>query len=405
MGEWRNGRRWGLKIPSPHGGEGSTPSSPIRNSYEQSELDFLIPSLTGLPIGRSVTEELNNHAYLMKPKVYLTRKILPEGIDLLKKQDYHLVINPLDKPVSRKELIHQIKDTNGILCTLSDRIDSEIIDAGLRLKVISNYAVGYDNIDVNYATKKDIVITNTPGVLTEATAEVTWALIFGCARRVTEADRYVRQGKFKVWGPTLLLGRLITGKTLGIIGCGRIGQSVGLKARAFGMKILYFNRSRKPSFERQTSAKRVSLRTLLKESDFVTLHLPLTKETKHFIGTNELRMMKSSAYFINVARGPIVDESALADALHRKIIAGAGLDVYENEPSVHPELIKLDNVVLLPHLGSATVETRTKMAIIAAENLIAALEGKKPRFIANPFPPKADLPKAQSCEKKTASDK
>lgn len=321
----------------------------------------------------------------MKPKVYLTRKIPQAGIDLLKKQEYHLVINPLNKPVHRDILLHEIRDSDAILCMLSDRIDRDVINASSKLKVISNYAVGYDNIDVNYATKKDIVITNTPGVLTEATAEVTWALIFGCARRVAEADRYVREGKFKVWGPTLLLGRLIAGKTLGIIGCGRIGQSVGIKSRAFGMKVLYFNRSRKPSFEKQTSAKMVALKTLLRESDFVTLHLPLTKETKHFIGTNELRMMKPTAYFINVARGQIVDESALADALQRKIIAGAGLDVYENEPAVHPSLIKLDNVILLPHLGSATVESRTKMAIIAAENIIAVLKGKKPRFVVNSF--------------------
>jgi glyoxylate reductase len=320
----------------------------------------------------------------MKPKVYLTRKI-PAGIELLREHNYRISINHLDEPVHRKELIRQIKDSDGILCMLSDRIDREIIDAEFRLKVISNYAVGYDNIDIAYATQKGIIVTNTPGVLTEATAEVTWALIFACSRRVVEADRYVRAGKFKIWGPTLLLGRLISGKTLGIIGCGRIGQSVGIKGQAFGMKVLYFNRSRKQSFEKKASAKKVSLKTLLKESDFVSMHLPLSNDTKHFIGLKELKLMKRTAFLINVARGPIVDESALANALKRRIIAGAGLDVYENEPSVHPGLIKLENVVLLPHLGSATVETRTKMALIAVENLISVIEGKKQSFAVNIF--------------------
>jgi glyoxylate reductase len=320
----------------------------------------------------------------MKTKVYLTRRIPDEGIALLKKQNYHLVINPLDKPVPRKILLQEIKNIDGILCMLSDRIDRRVIDTAQRLKVISNYAVGYDNIDVHYASKKGIIITNTPGVLTEATAEVTWALIFAIARRVAEADRFVRQGKFKVWSPTLLLGRLLTGKILGIVGAGRIGQAVAKKASAFGMKIIYYNRRAKTSFEKQTQAKKASLETILKNADFVSIHLPLTEETKHFIGAKELRMMKDTAYLINVARGPIVDESALVSALKTKIIAGAGLDVYEKEPDVHQDLVKLDNVVLLPHLGSATIETRTEMAIIAAENLIAVLQDKKPRFVVKP---------------------
>ncbi|MBI5778254.1 MAG: D-glycerate dehydrogenase [Planctomycetes bacterium] len=324
----------------------------------------------------------------MKPLVYLTRRIPEPGISILRQQDYKLVINTLDKPAARQTLLREVAQADALLCMLSDRIDREVIDAGKRLKVISTYAVGVDNIDVAYATKKCIIVTNTPGVLTEATAEVTWALLFACARRVAEADRYVRAGRFagrspfgfKGWGPTLLLGRLMGGKTLGIIGAGRIGQSVARKARAFGMKVLYFNRSKEPSFERATSAQKVSLKTLLRKSDFITLHLPLTKYTRYFIGLKELRQMKQTAYFVNVARGPIVREADLVYALKHNLIAGAGLDVYEHEPKVHPGLLKLDNVTLLPHLGSATVESRTRMAEIAADNIVAVLKGRKPLF-------------------------
>ncbi|MEK7309887.1 MAG: D-glycerate dehydrogenase [Planctomycetota bacterium] len=319
----------------------------------------------------------------MKHRVYLTRRIPEQGINILRKQRYKLAINTLDKPVPYQTLLRQVAHADALLCMLSDRIDRGLMDAGRNLKVISAYAVGIDNIDVTYASKKGIIVTNTPGVLTEATAEVTWALLFACARRVTEADRYVRAGRFKVWGPTLLLGRLMGGKTLGIIGAGRIGQSVGQKARAFGMKVLYFNRSRQPSFEKEASARRASLKQLLKESDFITLHLPLTKDTRHFIGLKELRMMKPTAFFVNVARGPIVREADLAYALKHNLIAGAGLDVYENEPKVHPGLLKMDNVTLLPHLGSATVESRTRMAEIAAENIVAVLKGKQPQFRVN----------------------
>ncbi|MEW6026130.1 MAG: D-glycerate dehydrogenase [Planctomycetota bacterium] len=316
----------------------------------------------------------------MKPTVYLTRRIPQEGIDILRRQGYKLLINPLDKPVPRQTLLGEVSNADALLCMLADRIDRRVIDAGKRLKVISAYAVGIDNIDVSYATKKGIIVTNTPGVLTEATAELTWALLFACARRVTEADRYTRAGRFKVWGPTLLLGRQIGGKTIGIIGAGRIGQSVGRKASAFGMNVLYFNRSKEPQFKKEAAAQRVDLKTLLKKSDFITLHLPLTKETRYFITLKELRQMKRTAYLINVARGPVVKEADLVYALKHNLIAGAGLDVYEHEPKVHPALLKLDNITLLPHLGSATVESRIRMAEIAAKNITAALHGKQPLF-------------------------
>jgi glyoxylate reductase len=319
----------------------------------------------------------------MKPKVFLTRKITDEVVSLLQKRHYRIAINRLNKPVKRNVLLREIKDANALLCMLADRIDRELMDAAPQLKVISHYAVGVDNIDVDYATRKGVIVTNTPGVLTETTAEVTWALILAVARRIAEADHFIRKGNSWIWSPALLLGRNINGKTLGIIGCGRIGQAVGLKAPAFGMKILYYNRSARPDFEKTTGARKVSLDTLLRNSDFVSLHLPLTARTKHFIGIKELRRMKPTAFLINVARGPIVNEPALVYALQKKIIAGAGLDVYEKEPIVHPGLLKFDNVTLLPHLGSATVETRTRMAIIAVENIIAALDGQQPKFAIN----------------------
>ncbi|MEK7450143.1 MAG: D-glycerate dehydrogenase [Planctomycetota bacterium] len=321
----------------------------------------------------------------MSPKqIYITRKIPEAGINRLKQAGLTISLNLKDKPVQRLELLRRIKDQDGLLCLLSDKIDQEIIDAGKRLKIISAYAVGYDNIDVPYATKKKIMVTNTPDVLTDATAELAWALIFACARRIVESDRFVRSGKFKTWGPTRLLGSDIHHKTLGIIGAGRIGQAVGFKAKGFNMKLLYNSRHRKTEFEKNTGARLVSLQKLLKESDFVTIHTPLTAQTRHLIGPAELRLMKPSAYLINTARGPVVDEPALVRALKNKFIAGTGLDVYEHEPAIHPGLLKLNNVVLLPHLGSATTETRNKMAGLAAENLIAGLGGKKPPNLVNP---------------------
>jgi lactate dehydrogenase-like 2-hydroxyacid dehydrogenase len=228
------------------------------------------------------------------------------------------------------------------------------------------------------------MVTNTPGVLTEATAELAWALIFACARRIAEADRFARNVKKWSWSPDLLAGTDIHDKTLGIIGAGRIGHAVGLKAGAFKMKILYTESNRKEDFEKATQARWVNLDTLLKLSDFVTLHTPLTSQTRHLIGKRELSLMKPTAYLINTSRGPVIDEPALFEALKYKRIAGAGLDVYENEPKIYPGLLKLDNVILLPHIGSATTETRKQMAIMAAENLVAALSGKTPPNLVNP---------------------
>lgn len=320
----------------------------------------------------------------MNGQVYITRKIPEAGLKILKDYGLKVVINPANEPVSLRELIKNIKDKDGLICLLGDLVDRKVIEAGNKLKVIANYAVGYDNIDVHYATQKGIKVTNTPGVLTEATAELAWALIFACARRIAEADRFARKVKKWSWTPDLLVGSNIHGKTLGIVGAGRIGQAVGIKASAFKMKILYSEQNRRADFEKATQARLVNLDTLLKSSDFVTLHTPLTPQTRHLIGKRELSLMKPTSYLINTSRGPVVDESALFKALKHKRIAGAGLDVYEKEPKIHPGLLKLDNVVLLPHIGSGTVETRKQMAVMAAGNIVAVLKGKMPPNLANP---------------------
>jgi glyoxylate reductase len=244
--------------------------------------------------------------------------------------------------------------------------------------MIASYAVGYDNIDVTTATKQGILVSNTPGVLTETTAELAWALLFSVARRIAEGDTYTRQGNFKGWAPMLMLGQDVTNKTLGIIGTGRIGTAFALKSKGFNMKILYTDEQKNETLEQELNTKKVPLTTLLKESDFISIHVPLTKTTHHLIGEKELRMMKKTAILINTARGPIIDEKALMKALKEHWIFGAGLDVYEHEPKIPEELKKLDNVILQPHTGSATIETRTKMAVMAAENLIAGLKGAIP---------------------------
>lgn len=318
-------------------------------------------------------------------RVLVTRRIPEEGINILSKVCSGLEVYPDDSPISREELLRRVRGKEGILCLLSEKIDKELMDVGESLRVIANYAVGYDNIDVEEATRRGIIVTNTPGVLTEATAEMAWALLFSISRRIVEADRLMRrENGFRGWEPMLLLGEGVSGKTLGIVGAGRIGQTMARMSRGFNMQVLYFSRSRKEGFEEELGAKKVELDTLLRESDFVSLHVPLTQETYHLIGARELSLMKNTAYLINTSRGPVVDEKALVEALRDKKIAGAGLDVYEEEPRLAPGLVELDNVVLAPHLGSATTETRRNMAVMAAENLLAGLKGERPRNVVNP---------------------
>jgi len=319
---------------------------------------------------------------MKKWKVFVTRKIPKPGLDLLEKE-CEIEVNPYDRVLTKEEIIRGIKGKDGLLCLLTDKIDKDILDTEPKLRMIANYAVGYENIDVKYATEKGIPVSNTPGILTDTTADMAWALLFATTRRIVEGDKFTREGKFKGWGPTLMLGQDITGKTLGVVGAGRIGTAFALKSKGFGMKVLYYDIKRNERIEKELGAKKVSLKELLKESDFVSLHVPLLSSTKHLIGEKELKLMKKAAILINTSRGPIIDEKALVKALKEKWIFGAGLDVYENEPNLEEGLIEIDNVVLQPHSASASIETRTKMAIMASENLIAGLKGKIPSNCVN----------------------
>lgn len=317
------------------------------------------------------------------PRVFISRKISDIGIKKIREFTDDFLVFPYDRPISEKELIENITDAEGLLCLLTDPVTRRVIDAGKRLKIIANYAVGYENIDMEYANKRGILVTNTPGVLTDTTAELAWALLFACARRIVEADRFTKEKRFNGWCPTLFLGTEFKGKTLGIIGVGRIGTAFALKGKGFGMRVLYFDHHKNEVLENEVGAEMVEMEDLLKKSDFISLHIPLTEKTHHLIGEREFALMKPSAYLINTSRGAVIDEKTLIQILKKGRIRGAGLDVYENEPRIPEELIELPNVVLLPHIGSATYETRDKMAETAAENLIAGLSGRTPPNLVN----------------------
>lgn len=313
----------------------------------------------------------------MLPKLYITYKIPEKPLELLREK-YDVSINESGNYLSKKELCLAVQEADAVITLLADTIDKDIIDCMKRSKVIANYAVGYSNIDYEYAREKGIFVTNTPDVLTDATADLAWGLLFSVARRIVDSDKYTREGKFSGWAPLLYLGQDISGKTLGIIGAGRIGANFARKASGFNMRIIYHNRNRNLSLEKDSNAILVDKETLLRESDFISLHTPLTKETKHMIKYDDFKKMKRSAILINTARGPVVDEKALVSALKEGLIWGAGLDVYENEPDIEPELLNLKNVVLTPHTGSGTLETREKMAEIAVKNVIAVLNNQRP---------------------------
>ena len=314
----------------------------------------------------------------MKPKVLVTRKIFKEALDLLK-DHIEYEIGSREGELTKQDLLEKVRDKQGILSLLVDTIDRDVIDAAPQLKIIANCAVGYDNIDIDYVRKKGILVTNTPGVLTETTADLTWALILSVARRIPQADVFTREKMYLGWELDLYLGREVTGKCLGIIGMGRIGKAVASRARAFRMRVVYSDPHRLPKKEEVLyQASWLSLEDLLRTADIVTLHTSLTPETTHLISADRLRLMKKEAILVNVSRGPVVNELALAEALEQKIIWAAGLDVYEREPEIEERLLSLDNVVLLPHIGSATFETRTRMATMAAKNLVQGLSGKQP---------------------------
>lgn len=311
-------------------------------------------------------------------KVLVTAR-LPEEVLSRITRDHQVHIHEHDVPMERQKLLESIGDVEGLLCTITDRIDRELLERAPRLKIIANNGVGFDHIDVAQATLRAIPVANTPGVLTEATADLTFALILAAARRVVEGDRMVRAGDFKFWAPLKFLGLEVTGKTLGIVGMGRIGRAVAKRASGFDMKVIYWGRSRlEPDAQNALKASFASFDDLVRESDFVSLHVPLGPQTHHLVGARELSLMKTSAVLINTARGPVVDEKALVEALRSGSIRCAGLDVYENEPELSGGLADLDNVVLLPHMGSATIETRTRMAAMACDNLLAGLAGKHP---------------------------
>ena len=314
----------------------------------------------------------------LKKKVLVTRKLPDDAMKLLY-ETCEVELNPYDRVMTEDELIQGLSDKQGLLCLLTDTINSAIMDAGKDLKVISNYAVGFNNIDVKAATERRILVTNTPGVLTETTADLAWALLMATARRIVEADGFMRRGDYKGWGPMLFLGGDVFGKTLGLIGMGRIGCAMARRALGFNMRVLYYDVNRLSlDEEKALSAEYADFDVVLRESDFVSLHVPLVPSTRHLIGARELSLMKATSYLINTSRGPVVDEKALVEALRSRRIAGAGLDVYENEPEMAPGLAKLENAVLLPHIASASVDTRTKMGAMAARNLIAGLAGKLP---------------------------
>jgi len=322
---------------------------------------------------------------LKEYNVLVTRKIPQKALDYLESEGVTLDINKEDRVLTYEEIQERIKGKDGLLCLLTDKIDGAIMDAaGDQLQVIVNYAVGYNNINVKDATERGIPVTNTPGVLTETTADLAFALMLSIARRIVESDKYTRKGLFKGWGPLLHLGGDIFGKTLGIIGMGRIGSAVAYRAaKGFNMKIKYYSRNRNKVLEKELNMEFCSVDEILKTVDYVTLHVPLTNETKYLIGEKELELMKPTAYLVNTSRGPVVKEDDLLEALKKNKIAGAALDVYEFEPEITKGLEKLDNVIITAHIGTATIDTRTEMGMMVARDLLAVFRGEEPQNCVN----------------------
>jgi glyoxylate reductase len=319
-----------------------------------------------------------------KRKAFVTRPLFPAARAIL---DRHFDVEYWTRPerIPRAELLARVADKDALVVLLTEKVDAELLAAAPKLRVASTVSVGFDNIDVPACTQRKVVATNTPGVLDETTADLAWTLLMAIARRIVEGDSWVRSGTWPGWDIDQLLGGDVWGKTLGLIGFGRIGRAMAVRARGFQMRVLYQNRTRAAAdVERELHAELVDLDRLLRESDFISLHVPLSAETRHLISRDALDKMKPTAYLVNTARGPVVDEAALAEALERKKIAGAALDVYEQEPNVHPALLPLRNVILAPHIGSASIDTRTKMAVMAANNAAAFFDGRRPPNALNP---------------------
>src|SRR5438874_9218053 len=322
---------------------------------------------------------------IVRPKVLVTRRLPRPVMDRLA-QSADVTLFEGDGAMPRAELLRDVAGKDAAITLLTDRVDDELLHAvGDQLVIMANYAVGFDNIDVRACTARGVLASNTPDVLTETTADLTWALMMAAARRVAEGDRFLRRREPWIWAPEMMLGQDLHHKTLGIVGFGRIGHAMARRARGFGMKVIYYDVYRPtPQLERELGAEFRELDDLLAEADFVSLHVNLTEETHHLINAERLRRMKPTAVLVNSSRGPVIDEAALAEALRDGEIFAAGLDVFEKEPEVHPLLLELENAVVIPHLGSATVDTRLAMVLLAAENLIAALEGRKPPTLLNP---------------------
>ena len=320
----------------------------------------------------------------MKPIVTVTNVFPQVALDKLS-SECDLKINRTS--LTKEELKQKVSGSDAVISYLTDRIDQDIIDRGTKLKIIANYGAGFNNIDVTYASERGIWVTNTPNVLHETTADLTWAMILGTARQIVSADRYTREGKFQGWGAKLFLGGDVHEKTLGIIGLGEIGRSVARRAIGFNMRTLYHQRNRLPKEEeKKLNVEYATFEKILRESDFLTLHVPLTEETEYMIGNDEIALMKKTAYLIHTARGKIIDDYALVAALREGRLAGAALDVYEDEPELTEGMRELDNLMILPHIGSASFETRDKMALLVADNILDALEGKTPRSLVPGYP-------------------
>ncbi len=319
-----------------------------------------------------------------RPKVFITRKIPQAGIDLLA-ETCDVEVYSEDKPLVRQELLEKVAEVDGVIGLLTDKINAEFFDAAKNLKGYANYAVGFDNIDVAEATKRGLPVSNTPEVLTLATAELAWTLLFSVARRVVETDAIMRSGEWPGWGPLQFIGADVTGKTLGIVGAGRIGTAMGRMSRGFDMRVLYTTGSRpNKELEQEVGGERVDFDTLLAESDFISVHAPLNEATKHLFNAEAFKKMKNTAFLINTGRGPVIKEDDLVDALTSDEIGGAALDVYEFEPKMAEGLAQCANTVLLPHIGSATTSSRRDMALLAAENLLAMINGGEPPTCLNP---------------------
>ena len=323
----------------------------------------------------------------MKPIVTVTHNFPEVALEKLRSRA-EVLYNDSGESLNPSDLIDRAGKSQAMISYLTDKINATVIDAGGdHLKIIANYGAGFNNIDFAHAQKKNIWVSNTPGVLHETTADLTWAMLLGIARRIVESDRFTREGNFHGWQGDMFLGGDVHGKTLGVIGCGEIGAAVARRALGFDMRVLYHQRKRLPEAEeKRLNARFVSLDELLKESDFVTLHVPLTDATKHMIGRDQLAMMKPTAYLIHAARGKVVDDKALVEALKNKAIAGAALDVFENEPSLTDDMTDLDNLIILPHIGSASVATRDTMALLVVDNVFDALDGKRPRTLIPNWP-------------------